>query len=86
MYMMSWLAVPVLVALFCLVRAVLDLRAKRYVWAVLSLVGAGALLAMPVPTHSVLVDLPAAPPTSAPTSPPTSPLTSPLTSLPSGAH
>ncbi|MBT0669093.1 hypothetical protein HT136_12045 [Novosphingobium profundi] len=57
-----WLAVPILVALACLVRAVLDFRAKRYVWAVIGIASAVGLLAMPVPTQSFTVDLPAAQP------------------------
>lgn len=57
MYLFTWLAVPILVALACLVRAFLDLRARRYVWAVIEVASAGALLAMPVPTQSVTIDL-----------------------------
>lgn len=63
-----WLAVPILVALACLVRAILDLRAKRYVWALVNVASAGGLLAMPVPTQSISVELPAAPASSAPAS------------------
>ncbi|MDE1149621.1 MAG: hypothetical protein PW843_23970 [Azospirillaceae bacterium] len=50
---MAFVIIAVLAGVYCLVRALLDLRQKRYVWAVLGLAVGIALLAMPVPTYSV---------------------------------
>lgn len=50
------------VGVFCLVRAIFDLRAKRYAWGGCGLLCAAAVLFMPVPTHSVVIATnPAAP-------------------------
>lgn len=41
----------VLAGLYCLVRGVVDLRAKRWIWGVLGLVSGIGILAAPVPTQ-----------------------------------
>jgi hypothetical protein len=46
---------------FCLVRAVIDLRARRFFWGAASAAIAALLLwglVAPIPTHAVKVDLP----------------------------
>ncbi|TWB73333.1 hypothetical protein FBZ87_105254 [Nitrospirillum amazonense] len=40
-------------ALYCLVRGLLDLRQKRYVWGVLGLLCGVGVLVMPIHTHAV---------------------------------
>lgn len=50
-------------SLLCFVRAVVDFRARRFVWGGLSLVVASVLLwglMTPIQTHAVKIDLPAA--------------------------
>ena len=44
--------------IFCVVRGIFDLRAKRYVWGAAGLVLGFGLMLMPVPTHAVKIDLP----------------------------
>ena len=46
------------VAIYCLVLAVLDFRAKRFRWAAGSLVSALLLTTLPIKTHAVKLDLP----------------------------
>jgi hypothetical protein len=53
-----WLALISLVALYCVVRAVVDFRKRQYVWAALSLCSAAVIILLPFPTHSVDLDLP----------------------------
>jgi hypothetical protein len=43
---------------YCIARGIADLRAKKYVWAALGIVVAGALLMTPIQTHAVKMDLP----------------------------
>ena len=56
----SWLWVAALfaVASYCIIQAVRDIREKRYAWAVAAVISAAVLLSMPIPTHSMVVDLP----------------------------
>ncbi len=46
------------VGVFCLVRGLADLRARRYVWGGIGVVIGLAVLCVPVQTHAVKVDLP----------------------------
>jgi hypothetical protein len=57
----AWITALSLVSLFCLIRGVLDLKAKRYLFGVLGLLSGIMLVLMPVQSHSVSVDLPPAP-------------------------
>ncbi|MFG6282230.1 hypothetical protein [Sphingomonas sp. S6] len=45
-------------ALYCLARAINDLRARRYGWGLTGLFSAALLLLTPIPTNVVKVDLP----------------------------
>lgn len=56
--MLSWLIIGGLAAIYCLARAFVDFREKRYVWAALGLLTAIAIIAVPIPTHAVKVDIP----------------------------
>lgn len=53
-----WVAALFAVAAYCVVQTIRDIRAKRYAWAVAAAISAAVLLSMPIPTHSVVVDLP----------------------------
>ena len=44
--------------IFCLVRAIVDLRARRYWWGAAAAVSAVGILTVPIPTHAVKIDLP----------------------------
>lgn len=58
----GWAAALLLAGAYCIVRAVVDFRQKRYLWAATALAAGAVILSAPVPTHSIVVDLPAAPP------------------------
>ncbi|EQB30664.1 hypothetical protein M529_18145 [Sphingobium ummariense RL-3] len=45
---------------FCLARAAVDFREKRYVLCALGLISGGIILLTPIPTHAVKIDLPTA--------------------------
>ena len=47
-------------ALYCLARAVMDFRERRFAWGAAGLLCAILLLLAPVATHAVKVDLPQA--------------------------
>jgi len=49
-------------AIYCITKAVIDLRAGRYVWGSIGLISAAVFLTTPIQTHSVKVDLPVAGP------------------------
>ena len=57
-----WMAALTAVIVYCVAQAVRDLRAKRYAWAAAAVLSVALLLSMPVQTHAVKVDLPAASP------------------------
>ncbi|OAN58404.1 hypothetical protein [Sphingomonas sp. TDK1] len=46
-------------AIYCIVKAVIDLRARRYGWGVVGLLSAVVFLMTPIQTHAVKIDLPA---------------------------
>jgi hypothetical protein len=47
-------------AIYCIAKAVIDLRARRYGWGIVGLLSAVVFLMTPIQTHAVKVDLPAA--------------------------
>jgi predicted PurR-regulated permease PerM len=47
-------------ALYCVVQALRDFRRKNYVWGAIGVALTLAILAIPVPTHAVKIDLPIA--------------------------
>jgi len=53
-----WTAIALIVALYCIVRATIDLRRKQYLWAIAGYMSAAAILVTPIQTHAVKVDLP----------------------------
>jgi uncharacterized membrane protein len=58
-----WFVGLCLVALYCVVRVVLDIRQGRNLWAALGLAATAVIMLAPVPiqTHAVKIDLPIAP-------------------------
>jgi hypothetical protein len=56
-----WLAALPLAALYCLARAIADIRNKRFVWGLCGMLSAILILTMPIPTHAISVDLSAKP-------------------------
>ncbi len=46
------------VGVFCLVRGLVDLRARRYAWGAIGVVIGVTVLCMPVQTHAIKIDLP----------------------------
>lgn len=54
-----WTFAALAAAIYCVMKAVIDLRARRYVWGALGLLSAAVFLLTPTQTHSVAVDLPA---------------------------
>lgn len=57
-----WSFAALVAAIYCIAKAVIDLRSRRYAWGIVGLLSAGAFLMTPVQTHAVKVDLPAAQP------------------------
>lgn len=55
-----WNIAALAAAVYCVAKAVIDLRARRYVWGVVGLLSAAVFLVMPIQTHAVKVDLPVA--------------------------
>ena len=56
--MWLWTLAVLMAALFCIARAVVDLRARKYGWGLLGLVSAAIFLLVPIQTHAVKYDLP----------------------------
>ena len=57
-YLWSFAALPA--AIYCIAKAVIDLRARRYAWGIIGLVSAAVFLLTPIQPHAVKVDLPTA--------------------------
>lgn len=55
-----WNVAALAAAIYCIAKAVIDLRARRYVWGIIGLLSAVVFLTTPIQTHAVKVDLPAA--------------------------
>jgi hypothetical protein len=51
------LVVTCLVALYCLIRGIIDLRQRRYAWRTIGLLCAGLLLSTPIQSHAVKYDV-----------------------------
>jgi hypothetical protein len=56
--MFWWLLASGGAAIYCIARAVVDLRQRRYFWGALGIVSAAVLLLTPIKTHAVKIDLP----------------------------
>lgn len=58
----AWISMLVLFAtiVYCTARAIVDLRQKRMIWGIVGLASALALMSLPIKTHAVKINLPAA--------------------------
>jgi hypothetical protein len=56
--MLLWMLAAFAAIFYCVVRAIVDFRQRKYTWAVLGLGCAAVLLLAPIQTHAVKVDLP----------------------------
>ncbi len=57
-----WDMAALAAAIYCLTKAVMDLRSRRYGWGLLGLISVAVFLLTPIQTHVVTLDLPAAMP------------------------
>ncbi len=55
-----WNFAALVAAIYCIAKAVIDLRASRYAWGIVGLLSAVVFLMTPIQTHAVKIDLPAA--------------------------
>lgn len=55
--MLIWTIVGLLASGYCIARGLQDLRQKKYAWAAVGFICAGALLLTPIQTRAVKVDL-----------------------------
>ncbi|MEH3158995.1 MAG: hypothetical protein PGN08_08725 [Sphingomonas taxi] len=55
-----WTIAAIVAILYCLAKAIIDLRARRYAWGIAGLFSAAVLLLTPLPTRAIKVDLPIA--------------------------
>jgi hypothetical protein len=53
-----WASIVLAVALFCIVRGIVDVRQRRYAWGAVGIIAGLALLLTPIETHAVRLDLP----------------------------
>lgn len=53
-----WNIAALVAAVYCVATAVINLRARRYVWGIVGLLSAAVFLVTPIQTHAVKVDLP----------------------------
>lgn len=57
-----WNFAALAAAIYCITKAVIDLRGRRHVWGIVGLISAGVFLLTPIQTRAVKIDLPAAQP------------------------
>ena len=55
-----WNFGALLAAVYCITKAVIDLRTRRYAWGIVGVLSAAIFLLTPIRTHAVKIDLPAA--------------------------
>jgi hypothetical protein len=58
--LLSWNIAALAASIYCMSKAVIDLRARRYGWGVIGLLSAVIFLVTPIQTHAVKADLPVA--------------------------
>ena len=56
--MAPWYIAAAATALFCTIRAVVDLRQRRYAWGAVGLLLGLAVVLTPLPTQSIRVEIP----------------------------
>ena len=55
--MTLWIFAALLAGIYCVSRAVVDLRQRKYGWGLFGIVSASILLLTPIQTHAVKFDL-----------------------------
>jgi len=55
-----WNIAALAAGIYCVAKAVIDLRGRRYAWGIIGLLSALVFLVTPIQTHAVKVDLPVA--------------------------
>jgi len=58
MLLLVWSVAALAAGIYCIARAIVDLRQRKYIWAALGFVSAAIFILSPIPTHAVKVDLP----------------------------
>lgn len=57
---MLWALAGLAAAGYCVARAIVDFRSKRYIWSAMGFASATAILLRPIQSHAVKIDLPMA--------------------------
>jgi hypothetical protein len=55
---MTWTIAVLAAATYCIIRGVIDLRERRYVWATIGIVCGALLLLTPIESRAIKFDLP----------------------------
>jgi len=55
-----WSFAALAAAVYCIARAFVDFRQRKYIWGVLGIASAATFMLAPIQTHAVKIDLPAA--------------------------
>lgn len=58
--LLLWTITALTAAIYCLTKAITDLRARKYGWGIIGLLSAVVFLVTPIQTRAVKVDLPVA--------------------------
>ncbi len=53
-----WMLASCVAGIYCVVRAIADLRQRRYIWGAIGLISGAVLLLTPVQPRAVKIDLP----------------------------
>ncbi|RXR30928.1 hypothetical protein EQG66_01165 [Sphingobium fluviale] len=56
--MWTWTIAALIACAYCIAKAVIDIRARRFIWGIVGLVSAAIFMLWPTQTHVVKVDLP----------------------------
>ena len=58
--LLFWNMAALMAAIYCVTKAVIDLRGGRYGWGIIGLLSAVVFSVTPIQTHAVKIDLPVA--------------------------
>lgn len=57
-YLFFWNFAALAAAIYCIIKAVTDVRGNKYLWGIFGIASAAVILLTPIQTHAVKVDLP----------------------------
>jgi len=60
MIFLVWSFAALAAATYCIARAIVDIRQRKYVWGILGIASAIVFMLAPIQTHAIKIDLPAA--------------------------